>query len=162
MIVELLKHGKQNAITTQELCRMAGIEDVRTLRREVARERKTGEIIASCCAGYYIPTDIKEIEEFVHTLDSKARSIMVALQSARKYLKDAVDADQITFDQNTFSQIETERGCWDDAEASEVLEGYAGRKYDYRCSEGSGNLTGNCLQVSAGSAVQSGTEPAPQ
>ena len=96
MIVELLPKGKENAISTADLCRMIGVDSVRNLRALVAEERKAGKVIASCSTGgYYIPTDAKEIEDFVHTLDSKAKSIMVALQSARKLLKTVEDEDQI-------------------------------------------------------------------
>ena len=111
MIVELLPRGKENAISTEALCKASGIKSIRVLRSVVARERKQGKIIASISTGgYYIPTDTAEIEEFVRTLDSKARSIMVALQSARKLLKKAVDENQVSIDTDRFSQIWTDWG----------------------------------------------------
>lgn len=111
MIVELLPKGKENAMTTVALCAAVGAVSVRELRKMVARERRAGEIIASSSTGgYYIPTDIKEIEEFVHTLDSKARSIMVSLQSARKLLKATADENQIVLQPDKFSQIWTDWG----------------------------------------------------
>ena len=95
MIVELLPKGKENAVSTKDLCVVSGIDNIRHLRAVIAKERKAGEIIASCNAGYFIPCNTAEIEEFVRTLDSKARSIMVALQSARKLLKTVADENQV-------------------------------------------------------------------
>ena len=110
MIVELLPKGKENAISTADLSKAVGVSNIRELRKLVANERKAGEIIASSNNGYFIPANIREIEEFVHTLDSKARSIMVALQSARKLLKNAVDENQVSFDPDRFSQMWTDWG----------------------------------------------------
>lgn len=90
MIIECLPTGKENAISTITLCGMTGLS-VRKLRAEVAKERIAGELILSRSdGGYYIPSNRGEVEEFVRTLDSKGRSIMVALQSARKYLRDTL------------------------------------------------------------------------
>ena len=95
MIAELLPRGKENAISTAKLCRAVGDVSVRKLRKMVAEERKAGSIILTSKNGYFIPSDINEVEEFLRTLDSKARSIMVALQSARKLLKNTVNENQI-------------------------------------------------------------------
>lgn len=102
MIVDMLPFGKENAISTADLCNVVGAGSVRELRKMIANERKAGEIIASSNHGYFIPSNIKEIEEFVHTLDSKARSIMVALQSARKLLKTAADENQVVLQSDSF------------------------------------------------------------
>ena len=110
MIIELLPKGKENAISTAELAKAVGAANVRELRRMVAKERKAGEIIASSNNGYFVPVDIKEIEEFVRTLDCKARSIMVALQSARKLLKNAVDENQVSFTSDRVGQMWTDWG----------------------------------------------------
>lgn len=97
MIAELLKVGKQNATTTPELCILSGIDSVRGLRGAVARERKAGAVILSNpYGGYYLPGNREEVEEFVREQDRKARSIMVALQSARQYLK--ADENQISIE----------------------------------------------------------------
>lgn len=113
MIAEMLPKGKANAISTNDLCILLGIGNIRTLRAMIAEERKEGKIIASCSTGgYYIPTEVEEIEEFVRTLDSKARSIMVALQASRKLLKVSAYKDQITFEDDEIKQIWTDRGGW--------------------------------------------------
>lgn len=100
MIIELLAYGKKNAVSTRTLCSITGLS-VRKLRAEIAKERKEGKLIASSSkGGYYLPADRQEVEEFVRTLDSKSRSIMMALQSARKYLKNTEPyvSDQISID----------------------------------------------------------------
>lgn len=88
MIVELLSDGKRNAISTKELCRMVGVRDVRTLRAMVAKERKEGAVILSSKdGGYWKPGSLKEVENFIRVYDQEAKSILLAVQSARKYLK---------------------------------------------------------------------------
>lgn len=97
MIKELLKPGKENAVTTEALLAMSGIDSARELRLIVARERKAGAVIlSSCSGGYYLPGNLAEVEEFIRTEDKKARSIMLALKSARRYLKQTQTEDQLT------------------------------------------------------------------
>ena len=87
MVSELLPVGKKNAISTLELCEVLHC-NIRELRKYVAEERKAGMVICSSTeGGYYKPDNRAEVEEFVSVLDKKSRSIMVALKSARKYLK---------------------------------------------------------------------------
>ncbi len=100
MIVEYLPKGKANAISTHDLVQLTGVRDIRALRSVVAKARNAGEVIASSSAGgYFVPADNIELEEFIRTLDSKARSIMVALQSARKMLKNSDDFNQIRIEE---------------------------------------------------------------
>ena len=111
MIIELLAEGKENAISTKDLCEAVGGVSVRELRKMVADERMAGAVIASSSTGgYYIPSNRSEIEEFVRTLDSKARSIMVVLRSARKFLKMTMDEDQMTLQLDKTEQNWTDWG----------------------------------------------------
>ena len=97
MSAELLKVGKKNATTTHDLCVLTGIDSVRGLRGAIARERKAGAVILSNpYGGYFLPGNKQEVEEFVKEQDRKARSIMVALQSARQYLR--ADENQISIE----------------------------------------------------------------
>lgn len=121
VIVDLLPRGKENAISTTALLQVSGAANVRELRKMVANERKAGEIIASSNNGYFIPADLKEIEEFVHTLDSKARSIMVALQSARKLLKTAADENQTALPFCDFGQNWQNRGVNTDETETDLV-----------------------------------------
>lgn len=89
MLAELLLHGEQNAISTPDLCRILGLDDARSLRLLVARERAAGEVILSSChGGYFLPDNRKEVERFVKTEHKKAVSTLAALKSARRYLKE--------------------------------------------------------------------------
>lgn len=98
MIQELLKTGKENAISTPDLLALCGFDSLRELRRVVSRERRAGAVILSNCkGGYYLAGNRDEVEEFVRLQDKKARSIMVAIQSARRYLQ-TVDG-QLIFDE---------------------------------------------------------------
>lgn len=88
MVADLLQIGKENAISTSELCCRMGFDTSRELRLAVARERKAGAVIlSSCSGGYYLPRNKEEVEEFIRAQDKKARSIMCALQSARAYIR---------------------------------------------------------------------------
>lgn len=87
MIADRLKVGKENATSTAELCAVLGFENARDLRNAIAKERKAGAVIlSSCTGGYFLPGSKAEVEEFIHTQDKKARSIMFVLKSARQYM----------------------------------------------------------------------------
>lgn len=91
MIIEFLKKGKQNAIPSKQLAKMAGCGSVRDLRALVSQERQQGAVILSTSrngGGYYLPADAEEVREFVRTLDARARHTFLALRSARKYLRE--------------------------------------------------------------------------
>ena len=97
MIEELLKPGKENAVSTEALLAMIGATNARELRLIVARERKAGAVIlSSCSSGYYLPGSPAEVAEFIRTEDKKARSIMRALKSARRYMKQTQTEGQLT------------------------------------------------------------------
>lgn len=86
-----LKRGKRNAIKKRYLMTLAGFEDERQLRRDIARSRAAGQIICSNTdrtnGGYYLPESREEIEEFVITLESHAKNTFRAIKAAREALK---------------------------------------------------------------------------
>ena len=91
MVIEFLKKGKQNAIPSKLLAEMAGCGNVRDLRALVSQERQQGAVILSTSrggGGYYLPADAEEVQEFIRTLDARARHTFLALRSARKYLRE--------------------------------------------------------------------------
>ena len=98
MICELLAIGKENAITSRDLCRTLQLKDVRELRLMVERERRAGAVILSSEKGYFLPGNKYEVERFIRTTSKKARSTMYCMKSAKKYLKDleAVDNGQMS------------------------------------------------------------------
>ena len=91
MVIDFLKRGKENAIPSRALAKMVGCKSVRDLRDLVAKERQQGAVILSTSrngGGYYLPANAEEVQEFIRTLDARARHTFLALRSARKYLKE--------------------------------------------------------------------------
>ena len=91
MVVEFLKKGKQKAIPSKQLAKMVGCKNVWDLRALVSQERQQGAVILSTSrggGGYYLPGDTEEVQEFIRTLDARARHTFLALRSARKYLRE--------------------------------------------------------------------------
>ena len=97
VIVEFLKKGKQKAIPSKQLAKMVGCKNVRDLRALVSQERRQGAVILSTSrngGGYYLPANAEEVQEFIRTLDARARHTFLALRSARKYLKEIENVDE--------------------------------------------------------------------
>lgn len=87
-IVSLLKPGKENAVSTKELVRLSGCKTARNLQERIAEERKAGAVICSGSgAGYWLPKNRKEIEDFCKTMERRAKNIFNAARSARKALE---------------------------------------------------------------------------
>lgn len=87
-ITDILKVGKENAISTQELVRLSGCKNARTLQERIAEERCAGAIICSGSgAGYWLPKNRQEILEFCETMDKRAKNIFNATKSAKKALE---------------------------------------------------------------------------
>ena len=87
-IVDILGVGKENAISTQDLVILSGSKSVRHLQQRIAQEREAGAIICSGSGqGYGLPKNRKEIEDFCTTMDSRAKKIMSATRSAKRYLQ---------------------------------------------------------------------------
>ncbi|WP_097002695.1 hypothetical protein [Lacrimispora amygdalina] len=90
IVIEALQAGKENAISTHDLCTYLGFESVRELQHEIARERKAGAVILSTCqegGGYFLPGTDSEVRQFIRTLENRAKNTFVALRSARGFLR---------------------------------------------------------------------------
>ena len=91
MIENFLLVGKQNAIKSQKLADLARCKSVRELQEIIATERAAGAVILSTCqngGGYYLPSgDRREVAEFITTLQNRAKNTLLALKSAKRYLK---------------------------------------------------------------------------
>lgn len=90
VVMETLRTGKENAISSQELCDYLGFDSVRELQHEIARERKAGAVILSTCqdgGGYFLPGNDREVRQFIRTLENRAKNTFVALRSARGLLR---------------------------------------------------------------------------
>ena len=90
-IAGMLPRGSENAVTTAELLRRTGYACKRQLTKSVQAERKAGALIASRTdgqGGYFQPSSRAELEDFVRSMDHRARSIMVTIKAARKALRE--------------------------------------------------------------------------
>lgn len=89
-IAGLLPIGKKNAVSTEELVRIIGCTSSRELQQYIAQERKAGAVIcSSTTGGYYLPANRTEIAEFCKSLESRAENTIVAIQSAKRALKES-------------------------------------------------------------------------
>lgn len=90
VVMEALQAGKENAISAQDLCTYLGFNSTRDLQHEIARERKAGAVILSTCqegGGYFLPSNDREVRQFIRTLENRARNTYEALRSARGFLR---------------------------------------------------------------------------
>lgn len=87
-IASLLRRGKENAISTKELVSLTGCGTIRELQARIAKERSDGAIICSGSgAGYWLPKNRQEIEDFCAIMEMRAKNIFNAVRSARKALE---------------------------------------------------------------------------
>lgn len=90
-VAELLPEGAANAVSTAELLRRTGYRSKRLMTKQIEAERRAGALILSkydADGGYYRPGSRAELENFVKSMDHRARSIMYTIQRARKALKE--------------------------------------------------------------------------
>lgn len=84
-----LPRGAENAIPTHILVALMGFPSTRELRKDIAKSRAAGQVIASSSkGGYFIPATDAELEQFVATMRKKAISTFLAIRSARQLLKE--------------------------------------------------------------------------
>ena len=95
LIESALKQGAENAITGQDLARILGLGDARTVARFVQSEREAGAIILSSPGtahpGYFLPSEgekgRQEIAEFVCSMESRIANISRSAKTAVAALK---------------------------------------------------------------------------
>ena len=86
-IIDVLPVGKENAISTEELCRILEVPNKRSLQKIISAERKKGNLILSHhSGGYYTSNDRNEIREFERTLERRAKNTLATLKGVKKYL----------------------------------------------------------------------------
>lgn len=98
IVADILPRGKENAVSAEALCSRLGFESVRELQKEIARERAAGAVILSTChedGGYFLPGNVREIKEFIRTLESRGKNTLRALESARELLRRWEDTEAI-------------------------------------------------------------------
>ena len=89
IVADVLPRGKENAVSAEALCSRLGLETVRELQKEIARERAAGAVIIFACqedGGYFLPGNVREVRAFIKTLESRGKNTLMALKSARELL----------------------------------------------------------------------------
>lgn len=88
-IMDILPEGKNNAISAEALTRMLQLRSKRELQKRIEKERKAGALIlSSTTGGYYTSHNRTEVQEFVRTLESRARHTFLAIRTARRFLRE--------------------------------------------------------------------------
>ena len=90
MVNELLKIGKSNIMTSEELINSLKLSGTRELVSIVQKERQQGAVILSTCGnggGYYLPETEQELKEFIKSMDRRKSELDKSTASARKELK---------------------------------------------------------------------------
>ena len=92
-ISRLLMRGAENALTKQEIMRIAGITSIRQFRQMVESERKRGELILTTRgygAGYFLPDDGEkgrdEIQRHIASYTAQAISMLRTAERERMAL----------------------------------------------------------------------------
>lgn len=96
MIENFLLEGKQNAIKSRQLADLVGCKSVRELQEIIATERAAGSVILSTCqdgGGYFLPGNLREVKEFIVTLENRGKNTLLALKSAKAYLDQMVESE---------------------------------------------------------------------
>lgn len=74
-IADLLSHGAENGVTLHHLEKMTGAPG-REIRREIERERRSGELIISDNKnGYFLTDDQAEAQRFARSMRRRAAEI---------------------------------------------------------------------------------------
>lgn len=92
-VEDYLLPGESMAISARELCRVAGLENTRSLRAEIERERTGGALILASGRGYFLPaTDPlqarSELRAFLRRQDARLVSNRRSVKSVRRALRE--------------------------------------------------------------------------
>ena len=92
-IEDYLLPGEAMAISARELCRVAGLENTRSLRAAIDRERLGGALILASDRGYYLPsTDPalarSELRAFLRRQDARLASNRRSVKAVRRALRE--------------------------------------------------------------------------
>ncbi len=96
MISEVLRTGKENALTMADLERKTG-RNRRDIQKMIAEERAGGQLILSSTkgrGGYFLPGNAGELREYVRSMEARARATFRACTAARRALKAMEAAEQ--------------------------------------------------------------------
>ena len=97
-IYDSLPLGKENAVSAEELAKIHGIKDTRSLRHEITAERLNGAYIAGCERGYFRPVTLSEFRETWQWFHSRAVSSFRISKLFRDAIKDQFEGQRSLFD----------------------------------------------------------------
>ena len=86
-LLSVIPEGRENARKMRNTADMLNMSE-RELRRAIMNARKSGEIIASCNNGYYIPTTKEELQEYYNLAQRRQKSTAVSIAPVRRRLKE--------------------------------------------------------------------------
>ena len=83
-IADYLNRGQGNAVPLRQLVAITGLDN-RSVRKQIAEERKSGTpILSDNASGYYLPGNDMERAQFVRSMRSRAREILKAASAVEK------------------------------------------------------------------------------
>lgn len=89
MIYERLLSGSENALRLRELSSLLGMDE-RSVRAQIARERKAGHIIiADNEHGYFLPAGTEDVRRFSRSMEHRAKEILAVARIAEDALAKA-------------------------------------------------------------------------
>jgi biotin operon repressor len=95
MVHELLLKGPESAVPLRHLTALLDMDE-RSVRAQIARERKSGHIIISDNEhGYFLPSSAEEIRRFSRSMNHRAKEILTVAQMADDALAKAEGQERI-------------------------------------------------------------------
>lgn len=92
-IVDYIPVGHENAVTREQLSKLTKMSD-RKVRKAIEKARETTCICnMSDGAGYYIPTELREVELFIRQESARGKSVFRNLRGA-KTMKKLMEKEQ--------------------------------------------------------------------
>ncbi len=83
-IADLLSHGSENGVTLRHLEKVIGAPG-REIRREIERERRSGELIVNDNRhGYYLADSPAEAQRFARSMRGRALEIMRTAEAVER------------------------------------------------------------------------------
>ena len=92
-LLDYIPTGKANGIKRKEIAKHFNIS-VREVSASIEQLRRAGLFIASSNAGYYLPANTEELEEFYNTNRKRAISLLGTLSATRKELAKRKETEQ--------------------------------------------------------------------
>ena len=93
-LLNILEQGRENAISMERLAVLMGISE-RSVRKQVAEQRKKGVPIVGDNCGYYLPGNQGEWQEYIKLTRSRSIGSLTRLAAGSKEMNK--DPNQLSF-----------------------------------------------------------------